>query len=103
MSKPVLAAICIIFGILVIFSEKLLNYIVGIFFIVEGCLLLTEYLELRRQQRPQLQQRNSELLSLFYLDARETVRYVLTKNFIMIMTYLGAKFSANSITMERSQ
>lgn len=52
-SKPILAIICIIFGILVIAVPALLWIIVGVFFIVEGCLLLTEYFELQRQQRTQ--------------------------------------------------
>jgi len=52
-SKPILAVICIIFGILVIVVPALLWIIVGVFFIVEGCLLLTEYFELQRQQRQQ--------------------------------------------------
>jgi uncharacterized membrane protein HdeD (DUF308 family) len=51
-SKPILAIICIIFGILVIAVPALLWIIVGVFFIVEGCLLLAEYFELQRQQRP---------------------------------------------------
>ena len=54
-SKPVLAVLCVIFGILVILIPALLSLIVGIFFIVEGVLLLTEYMELHRQQRPQPQ------------------------------------------------
>lgn len=49
-SKPVLAILCIIFGILVIAIPALIGIIVGIFLIIEGVLLLTEYLELRRQQ-----------------------------------------------------
>ena len=52
MSKPILAVLCIIFGILVIVIPALLGIIVGIFLIIEGVLLLTEYLELQRQQRP---------------------------------------------------
>lgn len=51
-SKPILAILCLIFGILVIVWEPLLQYIVGIFFIIEGVLLLTDYLELKRQQPP---------------------------------------------------
>ena len=51
-SKPVLAILCIIFGIIVIGWKESLNYVVGIFLIIEGILLLTEYLELQRQQRP---------------------------------------------------
>jgi uncharacterized membrane protein HdeD (DUF308 family) len=54
-SKPVLAVLCIVFGILVILVPALLSLIVGVFFIVEGILLLTEYMELHRQQRPQPQ------------------------------------------------
>jgi uncharacterized membrane protein HdeD (DUF308 family) len=49
-SKPVLAILCIIFGILVIAIPDLVGIIIGIFLIIEGVLLLTEYLELRRQQ-----------------------------------------------------
>jgi uncharacterized membrane protein HdeD (DUF308 family) len=51
-SKPVLAILCIIFGIVVIVKKESLNYVVGIFLIIEGILLLTEYLELQRQQQP---------------------------------------------------
>ena len=51
-SKPVLAILCIIFGIIVTAWKESLNYIVGIFLIIEGILLLTEYLELQRQQPP---------------------------------------------------
>ncbi len=48
-SKPILATICIIFGILVIVFEDLLQWIVGLFLIVQGILLLTDYLELRKK------------------------------------------------------
>ena len=48
-SKPILALICLIFGILVIVFEELLQWIVGLFLIIQGILLLTEYLELRRK------------------------------------------------------
>ncbi|MBS7616875.1 hypothetical protein KEJ45_06735 [Candidatus Bathyarchaeota archaeon] len=51
-SKPVLAILCIIFGIIVIAVPALLGIIVGIFLIIEGVLLLTDYLELKRQQPP---------------------------------------------------
>jgi uncharacterized membrane protein HdeD (DUF308 family) len=51
-SKPVLAVICIIFGIVVIRWPNLVGYILGIFLIIEGILLLTEYLEIKRQQPP---------------------------------------------------
>ena len=47
-SKPILAVICIIFGILVIVFEDLLQWIVGLFLIIQGILILTDYLELRR-------------------------------------------------------
>jgi len=52
-SKPVLAVICIIFGVIVIAWKESLNYIVGIFLIIEGILLLTEHLELQKQQPTQ--------------------------------------------------
>ena len=48
-SKPVLAAVAIIFGFLVILLPDLLEWIVGLFFIIEGCLLLVDYFELRRR------------------------------------------------------
>jgi uncharacterized membrane protein HdeD (DUF308 family) len=48
-SKPILAIICIIFGILVIVFPDLLQWIVGLFLIIQGILLLTDYLELRRK------------------------------------------------------
>jgi uncharacterized membrane protein HdeD (DUF308 family) len=46
-SKPILAIICIIFGVLVIVFPDLLEWIVGLFLIIQGILLLTDYLELR--------------------------------------------------------
>ena len=52
-SKPVLAVLCIIFGVIVIAWKESLNYIVGIFLIIEGVLLLTEHLELQKQQPTQ--------------------------------------------------
>jgi len=54
-SKPILAVVCIVFGILVIVVPALLSLIVGVFFIIEGVLLLTEYMELQRQQQPRPQ------------------------------------------------
>jgi len=51
-SKLVLAVLCTIFGIIVIAWKESLNLIVGIFFIIEGVLLFTEYLELKKQQPP---------------------------------------------------
>lgn len=51
-SKPVLAIICIVFGIIVIAWKEFLNIIVGIFLIIEGVLMITEHLELKRQQPP---------------------------------------------------
>lgn len=46
-SKPVLAIVAIIFGFLVILFPDLLQWIVGLFFIVQGVLLLIDYFELR--------------------------------------------------------
>jgi len=51
-SKPILAVLCLIFGTIVIAWKGSLNLIVGIFFIIEGLLLLTDYLELKKQQPP---------------------------------------------------
>ncbi len=50
LSKPVLAAICIIAGIIVIVFPDILGLVVGLFLIVQGALLLTDYMELKRQQ-----------------------------------------------------
>jgi uncharacterized membrane protein HdeD (DUF308 family) len=50
-SKPVLAILCIVFGIVVIVAPALLSIIVGIFLIIQGILLLTDFLELRKQQQ----------------------------------------------------
>jgi uncharacterized membrane protein HdeD (DUF308 family) len=49
-SKPVLAVICIIFGIIVIVFPEILSLVVGIFLIIQGVLLLTEYMEIKSQQ-----------------------------------------------------
>ncbi|NIQ05976.1 MAG: DUF3096 domain-containing protein [Candidatus Korarchaeota archaeon] len=47
-SKPVLALIAIIFGILVIVFPDLLQWIVGLYFIIQGLLFFFDYLELRK-------------------------------------------------------
>ena len=47
-SKPILAAIAIIFGILVIALPDLLQWIVGLYFIIQGILLFIDYYELKR-------------------------------------------------------
>ena len=48
-SKPMLAIICVIFGIMVVLFPDLLVWIVGLFLVVQGILLLTDLLE---QERP---------------------------------------------------
>ena len=47
-SKPILAVIAIIFGILVITMPDLLEWIVGLYFIIQGLLFFADYFELRR-------------------------------------------------------
>jgi len=47
-SKPILALIAIIFGILVILLPDLLQWIVGLYFIIQGILLFVDYYELRK-------------------------------------------------------
>jgi len=47
-SKPVLALVAIIFGLLVIMLPALLQWIVGLYFIIQGVLLFTDYLESRK-------------------------------------------------------
>ena len=44
-SKPILALIAVIFGILVIVFPDLLQWIVGLYFIIQGVLLYTDYME----------------------------------------------------------
>jgi uncharacterized membrane protein HdeD (DUF308 family) len=46
-SKPVLALIAIIFGILVIIFKDLLPWLVGLYFIIQGILFFIDYFELR--------------------------------------------------------
>lgn len=46
-SKPVLALIALIFGILVIVFPDLLQWIVGLYFIIQGLLFFADYFELR--------------------------------------------------------
>jgi len=47
-SKPVLALIAVIFGILVIIFPDLLQWIVGLYFIIQGILLFTDYIESKK-------------------------------------------------------
>ena len=44
-SKPMLAIICIIFGLMVILFPNLLVWIVGLFLVIQGALLLTDIFE----------------------------------------------------------
>jgi Protein of unknown function (DUF3096). len=48
-SKPILALVAIIFGILVIAFPDLLGWIVGLYLIVQGLLFFTDYFELRKK------------------------------------------------------
>ena len=48
-SKPMLAITCIVFGVMVVVLPSLLVWIVGLFLVVQGILLLTDLLE---QERP---------------------------------------------------
>lgn len=47
-SKPILAMIAIIFGILVIVFKDLLQWIFGLYFTIQGLLFFTDYSELRK-------------------------------------------------------
>jgi uncharacterized membrane protein HdeD (DUF308 family) len=49
-SRPVLAAFCIIFGIILIVFPALVGIIIGIFLLIQGVPLLTDYMEIRHQQ-----------------------------------------------------
>ncbi len=48
-SKPILAIIAIIFGLLVIALPDLLQWIVGLYFIIQGILLFTDYYESKQK------------------------------------------------------
>ncbi len=48
-SKPVLAVVCIVSGIMVVLFPNLLVWIVGLFLVVQGALLLTDYFEQERR------------------------------------------------------
>jgi len=47
-SKPLLALLAIVFGILVIVFPDLLQWIVGLYLIIQGLLFFSDYFELRR-------------------------------------------------------
>jgi uncharacterized membrane protein HdeD (DUF308 family) len=51
-SRPILAVICIIFGILLLVFPDLVGYIIGIFLIIQGILLVVDYMDTKRQQTP---------------------------------------------------
>jgi ribosomal protein L40E len=53
-SKPMLAIVCIVSGIMVILLPNLLIWIVGLFLVIQGALLLTDHFEqeIRRTQIP---------------------------------------------------
>jgi uncharacterized membrane protein HdeD (DUF308 family) len=42
-SKPVLAIICVLFGVILLIWPSLVGIIVGIFLLVQGIILLVEY------------------------------------------------------------
>ncbi len=51
-SRPVLAVICIIFGIILFIVPQLVGYIIGLFLLIQGILLLVDYMESSRRQPP---------------------------------------------------
>jgi uncharacterized membrane protein HdeD (DUF308 family) len=46
--KPVLALIALVFGILVIVFPDLLQWIVGLYFIIQGVLFFADYFEMKK-------------------------------------------------------
>lgn len=46
-SRPVLGIIAIIFGVLFFIFPALVSYLIGLFLVIEGILLLTDYYEIR--------------------------------------------------------
>jgi len=57
-SKPMLAVVCIVSGILVVLFQGLLPWIVGLFLVVQGALLLTDYFEQERRTTPETTSRS---------------------------------------------
>jgi uncharacterized membrane protein HdeD (DUF308 family) len=53
-SKPIMALIAIVFGILVIVFKELFPWIVGPYFIIQGILFFVDYFELRRRAQGEL-------------------------------------------------
>lgn len=51
-SRPMLAIVCIIFGVMVVVFPNLLVWIVGLFLVIQGVLLLTDILEYESQKKP---------------------------------------------------
>jgi uncharacterized membrane protein HdeD (DUF308 family) len=48
-SKPLLALITILFGLLVIAFPEFIAILVGLYFVIQGILLFIDYYELRRK------------------------------------------------------
>ncbi len=48
-SRPVLAVICIIFGIILFIVPQLVGYIIGLFLLIQGILLLVDYYDTGRR------------------------------------------------------
>ena len=59
-SRPVLALVCIISGLAVILLPTLLVWIVGLFLVIQGALLLTEHFEQERRTTPRTTSAASE-------------------------------------------
>ena len=53
-SKPMLAIVCIIFGVMVVVFPDLLVWIVGLFLVVQGILILTDLIELERPRTTEI-------------------------------------------------
>jgi multisubunit Na+/H+ antiporter MnhC subunit len=51
-STPVLAVICLVFGVLLLVFPYLVGYIIGIFLLIQGILLLVNYMEAKRENPP---------------------------------------------------
>jgi uncharacterized membrane protein HdeD (DUF308 family) len=48
-SKPILALMAIVFGVLVIAFPEFLALLVGLYFLIQGILMLVDYFELRNK------------------------------------------------------
>ncbi|MCK4440283.1 hypothetical protein KAU85_04800, partial [Candidatus Bathyarchaeota archaeon] len=77
-SKPMLAVVCIVSGIMVILLPALLVWIVGLFLVIQGALLLTDHYEQERRRTPPMS--TSKGVYCYNCRARNTEEAVYCKS-----------------------